>query len=558
MLTETTGLHEQSLQALKLMGETLSDCVFLMKVEEGRFIYDYINESGFELARLSVKDLGKSLDETIPSNAAAFLNEKYQQVIREQKKLSYKDDVIFPTVQYKAETTLIPIFNDLHTITYIIGVTKNLTTISADSPKVKNTQRILSSFIENTEEAFVFLDMEQRIVRVNEAFYQMMGLKRIDTYETRLADLQPRLEEEFEGLYARIKAGEQLQRFETTFYDSHNRRIETSIHLTAISNESGEWIGVVMIIDDITEKMQTKRQLLISEERYRLIAEHSQDLISMMDSNGLLRYVSPSHKFLLGFSEEKVEGNDFFTTIVEEDREEVRAVINSLDLEHNKERLEFRMYRQDKEPIWVESHFIYVESDEQLSGRIISSARDITQRKEAETKLKKLAYTDYLTSLSNRRVMERRLSEWKEAIDKEQNSKFALLYLDGDRFKDVNDTYGHRVGDALLQMVAKRIVSSIRDKDFVARLGGDEFAILVPQLQCNGQAEDIADRILNKMNQPFHIDGVEVNFSFSIGISIYPDDGNDIETVQIKADDALYAAKKLGKNRYVFNSWLKK
>ena len=176
---------------------------------------------------------------------------------------------------------------------------------------------------------------------------------------------------------------------------------------------------------------------------------------------------------------------------------------------------------------------------------------DITERKEAEERVRHLAHYDALTDLPNRTLFFDRLSQALIQARRDE-TKAAVMFIDLDRFKNINDTLGHSVGDLLLQGVAVRLSQCMRQGDSVSRQGGDEFVVLLPEVS---QAEDaalVAQKILSSISQPFHLDGHELRVSCSIGISFYPNDGDDAETLMKNADTAMYRAKDSGRSNYQF------
>ena len=178
-----------------------------------------------------------------------------------------------------------------------------------------------------------------------------------------------------------------------------------------------------------------------------------------------------------------------------------------------------------------------------------SLKHELTQRKRAEEKLTRHAHYDNLTDLPNRRLFQSHLKQALELARRNQRS-LAVLFVDLDHFKTINDSWGHAVGDRLLQGAAKWLKSCLRASDVVARLGGDEFIILLPEIAQAEDATTVAKKLLSALRKPFRVEGREIFTSASIGISLYPDDGDDAEILMKKADQAMYCVKQDGRNNH--------
>lgn len=210
-----------------------------------------------------------------------------------------------------------------------------------------------------------------------------------------------------------------------------------------------------------------------------------------------------------------------------------------------------RYLRKSGEIIWVSINLSVVENEQQKPLYFIAQLQNITNEKKSEEQLRHLAYHDGLTDLLNRNRLEAKLEEIL-ALAKRHDEGFAVIFLDLDRFKNINDTIGHDAGDLLLQVVAKRLKNTVRSTDLLARVGGDEFVIVLNELNKVDKIANIVDKIVKHLLQPMMIKGHEVYVTMSIGISVYPYDGNNIETLLKNADLALYRAKELGRNNYQF------
>ncbi len=189
-------------------------------------------------------------------------------------------------------------------------------------------------------------------------------------------------------------------------------------------------------------------------------------------------------------------------------------------------------------------------------GGVVLVVRDVTERTYAEEQIKHLAYHDALTGLPNRLLFKDRLAVALSHAQRER-TRLAVLFLDLDRFKVINDSLGHSIGDRLLQAVAERVQLCVRDSDTLARLGGDEFTLMIPNLLRSEDAAPVAQKILEAVRNPFTIEGREFFITTSIGISLYPEDGMDAETLIKNADTAMYQAKELGRDNYqLFNAFI--
>ncbi len=213
--------------------------------------------------------------------------------------------------------------------------------------------------------------------------------------------------------------------------------------------------------------------------------------------------------------------------------------------------LAYRMRAKDGSWKWFLDHGRVVEWT--VSGnplRVVGTNRDITRQKDAEERLRKMAMHDVLTGLPNRRFCEDLLAR-EIALARRNDFKLAVVFLDLDDFKAVNDAHGHDVGDLLLKQVAGRMLISVRDSDTVARLGGDEFLIVLQGNQ-HGKFDELLDRLIRLLSVPFELNGIVVNTQCSIGVSVFPEDADNIDDLLRRADAATYQVKNSGKNSYRF------
>lgn len=314
-------------------------------------------------------------------------------------------------------------------------------------------------------------------------------------------------------------------------------------------NQSGKIYQYVSIRSDITARKQMEEEVLKSEEKYRIIAENTSDIISMINADGDFLYLSPSHKTLWEHDVPDEHIQNLLEWIAEEDREIMGYAIRYTYSTGKGYMAECRIKTERETPIWTETKINPILDEEGNVTCLILVTRDITDRKQSEETIHHLAYHDALTDLPNRRMYVQQLT--KELMQaKRFQSNMAVLFLDMDRFKDINDSFGHDVGDMLLIEVAKRLQACVQPGDIVARLGGDEFTILLCQLTDSKQAEDVAELIMSQLQKPFELNGHLVTISSSIGIAMFPQDGENAEDLLKRADTALYSVKSQGRNGY--------
>ena len=307
---------------------------------------------------------------------------------------------------------------------------------------------------------------------------------------------------------------------------------------------------------DFTESKRTEEALRQSEERFRQAMDATSDGVWDWNIGDDSEYFSPSYYRMLGY-----EPGEFPMTraawtqrIHADDLARVRACNQEcIDNDRPQFEVEYRMLTKSGTWKWVLCRGKVMARDAQgHATRIVGTNVDITERKETELQINFLAYHDQLTGLPNRTLFFDRFSQ-AISMAKRNGKRVALLFLDLDGFKPVNDQYGHDAGDAVLKIVADRLLSSVRAVDTVARLGGDEFAIILGQLEVPEEARHAAGKLLTSVAQAMSIgEGMEVGVRASIGIGIFPDNGSEMDVLLGKADRAMYLSKESGRDRFTF------
>ncbi|MEP7069653.1 MAG: PAS domain S-box protein, partial [Usitatibacter sp.] len=316
-------------------------------------------------------------------------------------------------------------------------------------------------------------------------------------------------------------------------------------------DQSGDVAGVISVVTDVTRYKQTEGALEASEARFRILTESTIDLISVIDADGAMQYQSGALRSLLGFDPADSAGKNVFDLVHRDDVEHVRAAFRRiLETQRLTEPVEFRLRHRDGSWRTFESLGTNCLTNPHIRG-IVWNSRDVTDRKVIQQRIQHLAYHDNLTGLPNRGLLQDRLAR-SIARAERAGRKVAVLFIDLDNFKNINDTLGHDVGDELLRQVSRRLSECVRLEDTIARQGGDEFIVLLDNLDDGRSASVVAQKVLNALRQPLNLGGNEQHVSGSVGIALYPEDGRDAQTLMKNADTAMFHGKGLGKNTYQY------
>ena len=338
---------------------------------------------------------------------------------------------------------------------------------------------------------------------------------------------------------------------ESVVKDQHGVPRNIVRHISRFTNAKGEPAGIIGVLTDISDFKQVSQALEASERRFKALTESAMDIVTVLDADGVIRYQSTSVKHLLGYDPADMLGKNQFDLVHRDDvanmREAFKQLIEAGQMEAP---IEFRA--RNSEGAWrtLESIGKNCLNNPEVGG-IIVNTRDVTDRKVIQEHIQHLAFHDALTGLPNRSLMQDRVSQ---AITRAERtgSRFAVLFIDIDNFKNINDSLGHDVGDELLRQVAKRLTASVRGHDTIARQGGDEFIVLLDRLEGHQGATRVAQKVLEALRTVYRVGGADQHVSGSIGIALYPDDGRDAPTLLKNADTAMFHGKALGKNTYQF------
>lgn len=289
----------------------------------------------------------------------------------------------------------------------------------------------------------------------------------------------------------------------------------------------------------------------ILDQRARAF-DHLFDAVVVTDVQGIIIDWNSGSEELYGYSKEEAIGQPVSILHVPEDVDKTTAEVLDAVGKHGKWTGAVRMLRKDGSIGWVESMVVPLLDDEGVMTGALGINRDISERILNEERLARMAHYDQLTELPNRALLIDRLEQVMLHAQR-NHSRFALLYIDLDNFKVINDDAGHAVGDLVLKETAKRLKQAVRAVDTVARIGGDEFVVLLEELHTEDAVAQVAEQIIDGLHQPCNVKGYAAKLTGSIGAAVYPDDGKTSDELLSFSDKVMYKAKKSGKDKFLFS-----
>ncbi len=431
---------------------------------------------------------------------------------------------------------------------FIEGTLIDITDRKMAENALRESERSYRLLVERMREGLAQVDNDGTFLFVNDRYCEMVGYSH-DELIGRNADTLIAFPEDVELMHSKSELRKQgiSDQYEVRARRKDGTVIWLEIGGAPVRDADDNVVGSIGVHNDITERRRAEEALRESEARYRLMAENSTDMISRSTPEGTIVYASEASRRLLGYEPAEITGRSVYEFVLDTDREEVRY-LSRLLLESGPMTFSYRVRRKDGTVVWFETTSRAIgESDTGRIQEIISVSRDVSERKRAEEQIEFQAYHDALTGLPNRLLFRDRLTV-ALAHARRLKQPLAVMFLDLDRFKLVNDTLGHSLGDELLKGVAGRLRSALREEDSIARMGGDEFTLLLSDLESADDAVRVAQKLLETIAQPISLDGHELFITTSIGIALFPADGDNAEELLQNADNAMYRAKEAGRN----------
>ncbi|HZF59766.1 MAG TPA: PAS domain S-box protein, partial [Rubrobacter sp.] len=406
-------------------------------------------------------------------------------------------------------------------------------------------------------EAVIALDTEGRVLYWNTAAEEMYGWSSEEIMGRRLRDMvvPEDLRGRAEEIAGQLRAGGSWAgEFEVRRRDGTTFSVEGTD--TPVFGEDGGLVGVIGVLKDITERQGLEERLREAEVRYRTLVEHipAVTYTDRIDDVSSAIYMSPQVEGMLGYTpEEWLEDPGLWPRILHpHDKERILAEARRTDETGDPFSVEYRAISKDGRVVWVRDEAVLVKDGRDTPLFWQGVIHDVTERKALEDRLEHRAFHDPLTDLPNRQLFVDRLGQALRRTRRHQG-RVAVLFLDLDEFKVVNDSLGHEVGDLLLTVVAQRLGRCLRPEDTLARFGGDEFVVLLEAVDDPAEAVQVAERITGQLRRPFILKDRELHVAASIGLSLGHARTHEPDDLLREADTAMYRAKAEGSGYEVFD-----
>lgn len=420
------------------------------------------------------------------------------------------------------------------------------TKLSNDS--LQESEAYYRSIVTQASDGIVLYDLEtEQVLETNHKYQEMLGYTAEEIRRLSIYDIVTHDRKQLKRFIQRFRSEDLVWMNECQHKRKDGSLLDVEVSSRLININAKEILSTV--VRDITRRKQTERELAASKEKYKLVVESTMEVVLTVDKLGIIRFCNSQIEKTYGHAVSEVLGKSFTNFAPKKEWSKYFSKLN--ELFQNKEIASFEtvVYHKDGRIILVEMSGRLIRQDGKWV--VVSVIKDITERKRLEQELQHAATHDSLTNLPNRALFDDRL---KNALSKAERNKekLAVLFIDLDDFKAVNDTYGHYIGDQLLIAFTQRLQNLFRKSDTIARLSGDEFAFIIDDLSEPVEAARIAKKINAHCSEPYKLEDYDISTTLSIGISIYPDDASDADTLLQRADAAMYQVKQVGKDNYRF------
>jgi len=519
--------------------------VIMMVDNEGKILC--INHTLPEHTKTMV--IGVTLYSFLPEKLHAKLKICFDSVIATGQSSRFEVDYPDPEGNYRCYESSVSILRNKGTVDAFVVSARDVTERKLAEDEIRESEKELSGILGSMRDTYFRTNREGLLTRVSASIQQLLDYTPEQMLGARAADFYVNSadNEAFESILKAQNGTVLNYELPLKHRDGHHVWVLTNAQY--YFDKSNIIAGVEGTTRDVTERKQTELQM----GKLSRALEQTADAVLITDREGIIEYVNPSFVCTTGFTKQEAIGSKTSILKSGEQGDEFykrlwQTILNGEvfnDVFINKKK-DGSIYHEQKTITPLK------DSNGEIT-HFVATGKDITERMQTQQRLQFLAHHDVLTELPNRALY---LDRLEQAITRAHwhGRLVAALFIDLDRFKNINDTLGHEIGDRLLQELGRRLLAGIREGDTVARLGGDEFAILLDDIASEKDVSVVAQKILDTLSPSFVIDGRDLYVTASIGISLYPNDGNQPGILLRNADIAMYRAKDLGKNNCQFYS----
>lgn len=533
----------------------IEDMVFIVRVEEGKMVYEFVNESAMKKTALDSSAVGKNFFETQSYELAERVHAQYLRVLESGSQVIYEDEYINPEGDLRfSKTRLTPMVDDGGKCTHIVSIVQDITNeVKAKQESVEawksleESKSYYHSLFEHNADAILTLDLDGCIKGANPVGKMLSQLSLQELSGRRVLDfVVPEDRRRTLKNFRKAKQG-MYTNFRVTISQKNNSRLGVLVKFIPIRIQEVT-TGFYVIIKDMRELDLMVELYMESEKNFRVIAENANDVILLINHRKEYLYVSPSLEDIFGYDPETYKSKEPFHNVHPEDREKLHSTLGASIKNGTASKMRIRVRHKDGHWIWTELNATPVFDEEKNYSHMVMIVRDISIQKDYETKLEFYAFHDPLTGLPNRRYFQESLE--KALIDYHtKGDPFAVLLLDIDKFKGINDKWGHEAGDAVIREFGNRLKTGIYRDDLAARLGGDEFIILLPGVNSVQSTLLVMNKIRQAMTLPWELEDITLTVSTSIGMTM-PNKDSTLSSILREADKAMYDEKNSKKNNF--------
>lgn len=549
--TESAAATPLLAASYRTLFNAIGDAVFVYRIDEAG------QPGGFvEVNEVACRWLGYTRDELLSFTPYDILGPQGLTATRHPRLLIDKA-VLFQTTLLTRDGTEIPVESNAHLFelqgeSAVLSIVRDMRERKREQRALRTAEKKYRAIFENAAEGIYQSTPDGRLIDANPALARLLGytsaqeLLASDINNVLRFYVEPQCRTEIarllekQGFYTDVE-------YEIRRPDGSHIWVSDSAR--AIRGKDGTILYYEGTVQDVTKRRFAEDALAQSEEKYRTLIDTSQDGVFIAQHRSL-RYVNQSLARMIGYEPDAMHGIEVLSFIAPEDRAAAQAIYDTFrDSAAGPSRMDINLLHQDgKTRIAVSVHFgnILYRGEQAITGTV----RDVTEQKRAERQLLHNAFHDALTGLPNRSFFMTRLTDAINRAKRMENPKFAVLFLDLDRFKLINDSLGHAFGDLLLQQISQRLQECLRPGDLLSRHGGDEFTIIVENVNQKIDALNVAERIHENFTRPFVVGENEVFMSTSIGVVFNNPDYATPDAMLRDADTAMYRAKADGKAGY--------